>query len=267
MIDGYTREAGVRQLNRTIASICRKAAVKIVSGESAAVNVGAKALKDLLGTPKYRDEKLSAADEVGLVNGLAWTAVGGTMMKLEAVAVPGSGKLELTGSLGDVMRESAKAAVTYVRSRAEVLGIDAEFYKNRDLHIHADEAAVPKDGPSAGVTMTTAVVSALTGIPVRRDIAMTGEITIRGTVCAIGGLKEKSMAAFKSGITKVFIPADNVPDLDEAVKAAVEFVPVRNVDEVLRGALAENPFLTETPAAKLSYRIEPQRKNGGVALR
>ena len=270
MIDGYTKEAGVRQLDRTIAAICRKAAVKIVSGESEAVNVGAKALKELLGTPKYRDEKLSAADEIGLVNGLAWTAVGGTMMKLEAVAVPGSGKLELTGSLGDVMRESAKAAVTYVRSRAEALGIDRDFYKNRDLHIHADEAAVPKDGPSAGVTMTTAVVSSLTGIPVRRDIAMTGEITIRGTVCAIGGLKEKSMAAFKSGVAKIFIPADNVPDLDEVdevVKSAVEFIPVKNIDEILRQALTENPFLNETHAAKLSYRIEPERKSSGVGLR
>ncbi len=264
IIDNYTREAGVRQLAREIAAICRKTAVKIVAGEAKGLNVSLKNLAELLGAPKYKNTFTGKADEVGLVNGLAWTAVGGTMMRLEAVAVEGTGKLELTGSLGDVMQESARAAVTYVRSRAGELGINPDFYKTKDLHIHADEAAIPKDGPSAGVTMATAVVSALTGIPVRHNIAMTGEVTIRGRVMAIGGLKEKSMAAYKSGIKRVFIPADNTPDIeqvDDAVKSAVEFIPVSNVDEIIAAALAENPFKEKHAAAPINYHIESDACN------
>ena len=243
LIDAYTREAGVRRLDRTIGSVCRKCAAKIVSGEaSVKVNVGA--LHDMLGTEKYKPDTLQKKDEVGLVNGLAWTSVGGEMLQMEVVCVPGTGKLELTGSLGDVMKESAHAAVTCVRSRAEVLGIDKEFYKNLDIHIHAPEAAVPKDGPSAGVTMVTAIVSALTGIPVKRDIAMTGEITLRGRVMPIGGLKEKSMAAYRNGIKRVFIPVANVPNLDEVdkvVKENVEFVAVETIDDLLPEVLVSMP--------------------------
>lgn len=239
MIDGYTREAGVRRLEQLIASVCRKAAKRIAEGEEK-ISVKESDLQALLGNPKFKEEKLRDSDEVGVVNGLAWTSVGGELLEVEAAVLDGTGKLELTGSLGDVMKESAHAAMSYVRSRADVLGIDSKFYKNKDIHIHCPEGAVPKDGPSAGVTMTTALVSALTGAPVRRDVAMTGEVTLRGRVLPIGGLKEKSMAAYIRGIKTVIIPKANVPDLDEvddAVKANVEFVPVSHVDEVLSVAL------------------------------
>ena len=239
MIDGYTREAGVRRLEQLIASVCRKAAKRIAEGEEK-ISVKESDLQALLGNPKFKEEKLRDSDEVGVVNGLAWTSVGGELLEVEAAVLDGTGKLELTGSLGDVMKESAHAAMSYVRSRADVLGIDSKFYKNKDIHIHCPEGAVPKDGPSAGVTMTTALVSALTGAPVRRDVAMTGEVTLRGRVLPIGGLKEKSMAAYIRGIKTVIIPKANVPDLDEvddAVKANVEFVPVSHVDEVLSIAL------------------------------
>lgn len=244
LIDAYTREAGVRRLDRTLATVCRKSAAKIVSGESKAVKVTVELLKEMLGTEKYKPDALLKKDEVGVVNGLAWTSVGGEIMPLEVVCVPGTGKLELTGSLGDVMQESAKAAVTCVRSRAELLGIAKDFYKTNDIHIHAPEAAVPKDGPSAGVTMFTALVSALSGIPVKRDVAMTGEVTLRGRVMPIGGLKEKTMAAYKAGVKKVFIPIDNLPNLDEVeqiVKDNVEFIAVETVDEIMSGALVTMP--------------------------
>lgn len=244
LIDAYTREAGVRRLDRTLATVCRKSAATIVSGKGKTVKVTAEVLREMLGTEKYKPDTLLKKDEIGVVNGLAWTSVGGEIMPLEVVCVPGSGKLELTGSLGDVMQESAKAAVTAVRSRAELLGISKDFYKAYDIHIHAPEAATPKDGPSAGVTMFTALVSALCSIPVKRDIAMTGEITLRGRVMPIGGLKEKTMAAYKTGIKKVFIPVDNLPNLDEVeqiVKDNVEFVAVETVDEILSGALTTMP--------------------------
>ena len=239
IIDGYTREAGVRRLEQLIASVCRKAAKRIAEGEEK-ISVKESDLQALLGNPKFKEERLRDSDEVGVVNGLAWTSVGGELLEVEAAVLDGTGKLELTGSLGDVMKESAHAAMSYVRSRADVLGIDSKFYKNKDIHIHCPEGAVPKDGPSAGVTMTTALVSALTGAPVRRDVAMTGEVTLRGRVLPIGGLKEKSMAAYIRGIKTVIIPKANVPDLDEvddAVKANVEFIPVSHVDEVLSVAL------------------------------
>jgi len=239
IIDCYTREAGVRKLERKIADVCRKAAKSLVSGEQKVI-VNENNLKDFLGVKKYQPEKLAARDEVGLVNGLAWTSVGGTMLPLEVLVLDGTGKTEFTGSLGDVMKESAKIAVSLTRSLADKYGIDKEFYKNKDIHVNAPEGAVPKDGPSAGVTLTTALVSALSGTPVRRDVAMTGEITLRGKVLPIGGLKEKTMAAYRAGITTVCIPKDNVPDIEEIdakVKENIKFVPAEDISTVLETAL------------------------------
>ena len=243
LIDHYTRESGVRKLERAIASLCRKSAKRIAAGEKRVV-VRAADLKELLGPARYRPEQLLETDQAGVVNGLAWTSVGGELMQLEVAALEGSGKVSLTGSLGDVMKESARTAVSYVRSRARELGIPADFYKTKDIHVHATEAAVPKDGPSAGVTITTALVSALTGIPVRRDVAMTGEVTLLGRVLAIGGLKEKSMAAYRAGVKTVFIPWENEPDLaelDQKVRDNIVFVPVRDVGTVIRKALVTPP--------------------------
>ena len=239
IIDCYTREAGVRKLERKIAEICRKSAKMIVTG-SAKVSVTDSNISDFLGTRKYNPEIIEAHDEVGLVNGLAWTSVGGTMLPLEVLVLDGTGKTEFTGSLGDVMKESAKIAVSLTRALAAKYGIDGEFYKNKDIHVHAPEGAVPKDGPSAGVTLTTALVSALSGTPVRRDVAMTGEITLRGKVLAIGGLKEKTMAAYRAGVKTICIPKDNEPDLDEVeevVKQNVRFVICEDISQVLDTAL------------------------------
>ena len=240
LIDFYTREAGVRKLERAIASVCRKSAKIIATGEKQKVTVKGADLENMLGKHKYKPEVILENDEVGIINGLAWTSVGGTIMQLEVAAMKGSGKIELTGSLGDVMKESARAAVSFVRANAEKYGIDPDFYKEQDIHIHATEAAVPKDGPSAGVTIVTGLVSALTGRAVFKDIAMTGEVTIRGRVLPIGGLKEKSMAAYTGGVKTVFIPKANVPDLDEVdekVRESIEFVPVDFVNEIIEKAL------------------------------
>lgn len=243
IIDGYTREAGVRTLERTFAKVMRKAAVKITEGYTGKISVKPTGLEAYLGPKKYKPESQGHKDEVGVVNGLAWTSVGGEMLKVEAVKMPGTGKLELTGSLGDVMKESARTAYSYIRSISEALPLDMDFYKNTDIHIHFPEGAVPKDGPSAGIAITTAVVSALTGIPVRADIAMTGEVTLTGNVLPIGGLKEKTMAAYRNGIKTVLIPEENVPDLkeiDDAVKENVDFISVSKADEVLSLALSKN---------------------------
>lgn len=240
IIDNYTREAGVRRLSRAIGSVCGKVARKIAAGEETQMTVRDTDVKVLLGAEKYRAESILKEDAVGIINGLAWTAVGGEIMQMEVLSMEGTGKVELTGSLGDVMKESAMTALTYVRANAQKYGIDPMFYKNKDIHIHATEAAVPKDGPSAGVTMTAALVSALTGREVRRDVAMTGEVTIRGRVLPIGGLKEKSMAAYRGGVKTVFIPNDNLPDLEEIdpiIKQHIPFVPVSFADEVINGAL------------------------------
>ncbi len=240
VIDFYTREAGVRTLERILATLCRKTAKEIVENSADCVKIDSKKVIEMLGRHRYRPEAISKENEVGVINGLAWTSVGGELMQIEVSAIPGSGKLELTGSLGDVMKESAHAALTYVRSKADNLGIAPDFYKTTDIHIHATESAIPKDGPSAGVTMTTALVSALTDKPVRRDIAMTGEISIRGRVLPIGGLREKSIAAYRSGVKTVFIPKDNLADLedvDQIVKDNLEFVPVTHQDEILDKAL------------------------------
>lgn len=240
IIDFYTREAGVRSLERTIAKVFSKVAKIIAEGEVKSVTVKEQDIYKYLGTKKYRPESILETDEIGIINGLAWTAVGGEIMQLEVAATEGTGKIIITGSLGDIMKESASAAVTFVRLNALKYGIYPDFYKNLDIHIHATEAAVKKDGPSAGVTIATALVSALTKVPVKRDIAMTGEITITGRVLAIGGLKEKSMAAYRGGVKRVFIPYDNIPDLDEidkTVKENVEFIPVKNASEIIEAAL------------------------------
>ncbi len=251
MIDAYTKEAGVRHLERVIGTICRKAAKAIASGERKRFVIKLKDLQGFLGIPKYLPDPQSKQNTVGLVNGLAWTSVGGVLMPLEALVLDGKGAIEITGSLGTVMQESAKLAVSYARSVAKEYGIAADFYQTKDLHIHAPEGAVPKDGPSAGVTMTTALISALSGIPVRADVAMTGEITLHGRVMPIGGLREKSMAAYKAGIRTVLIPEGNRADLeevDDVVKEAVRFIPVRHLSEVLDAALerTEHP---QTPTA------------------
>ena len=240
LIDFYTREAGVRRLERTIAALCRKSAKLIAEGSEKRVTVNAETVEKMLGHKRYKPEQILSRDEVGIINGLAWTSVCGEIMQLEVAVMEGTGKIELTGSLGDVMKESAMAAVSYVRSNAERFNIDTEFYKKLDIHIHATEAAVPKDGPSAGVAITTGLVSALTGRAVKRDVAMTGEVTIRGRVLPIGGLREKSMAAYTGGVKTVFIPADNVADLedvDDIVKQNVSFIPVSFVDEIIEKAL------------------------------
>ena len=241
IIRGYTRESGVRNLERMMGKICRKAAVRLI-GEDAPkrVSVTEGNLEEFLGVRRYIPEHLAAADPVGLVTGLAWTSVGGEVLEVEVNVMDGSGKLELTGNLGDVMKESAHAALSYIRSHADVLGVPADFYKTKDIHVHFPEGAVPKDGPSAGVTVCTAIVSALTGRSVRRDVAMTGEISIRGRVMAIGGLKEKTMAALRHGIHIVIIPADNARDLeeiDQTVREKLNFVTADTVDVVLAAAL------------------------------
>ncbi len=240
MIDGYTHEGGVRNLQRCIAKVCRKCAQIIVSETAKSVTVTAGNLSDYLGPRKFKQDAAERLDEVGVVNGLAWTAAGGETMPIEVAVLDGNGKIELTGSLGDVMKESARTAISYVRSRTEKWNIEKDFYKTKDIHIHVPEGAVPKDGPSAGVTMATAMISALTGIPVRHDVAMTGEISLRGKVLPIGGLKEKTMAAYRQRMTTVVIPKDNEPDLaevDETVKKNLKFVAARTIDTVVETAL------------------------------
>ncbi len=240
LIDYYTRESGVRKLERQIASLCRKAAKAIAEEEQSTVKITEADLEFLLGSKKYHPDTIRKENQVGVVNGLAWTAVGGEMLEVEVSVLEGTGKLELTGSLGDVMKESAKAAISFVRSVAEDYHIPTDFYKTKDIHIHVPEGAVPKDGPSAGVTMTTALVSALSGAPFRHDCAMTGEVTLRGRVLEIGGLREKSMAAYRAGVKKVFIPKNNAADLaeiDDVVKEQITFIPCENVRQILSEAL------------------------------
>ncbi|MGI5971832.1 MAG: endopeptidase La [Oscillospiraceae bacterium] len=257
---GYTRESGVRLLEREIARICRKTAKRFVTEEGLThVTVKASDLNDILGPRKYLPEKIESELEVGVVNGLAWTATGGELLEVEAAIVPGTGKLELTGNLGDVMKESVHAATTYIRSRVDSLGIDPEFYKKNDIHLHFPEGAVPKDGPSAGIAITTALVSALTGAPVRRSLAMTGEITLRGRVLPIGGLKEKSMAALRNGIKTVIIPADNEKDLSELdplVTGALKYITVSHVDSVISAAIDFTDFHPFVPP-RVNVTVEP----------
>lgn len=240
VIEEYTKESGVRELERKIAAICRKAAKKIAEQNEESISVKQSTIKELLGRPIYHIEKAGSTDLVGVVTGLAWTSVGGDTLCIEVNTMPGSGKLELTGNLGDVMKESAKAAFSYVRANSLKLGIKTDFYKKTDIHIHVPEGAVPKDGPSAGITITTALVSALTGRCVNHNVAMTGEVTLRGRVLAIGGLKEKTLAAYRTGIKKIIIPFENKHDYDElpsVVKENISFVFAKDMDTVLDAAL------------------------------
>ena len=246
IIDFYTRESGVRSLERKLAELARKAAKRIVEDSSIkSIKITDKNISDYLGARKIVPERISEFDETGVVNGLAYTEVGGDVLKVEVAILDGSGKLELTGSLGDVMKESAKIALSVTRSLAKEYGIDPDFHKTKDIHIHFPEGAVPKDGPSAGVTIVTALVSALSGRAVKRNVAMTGEVSLRGKVLAIGGLKEKTMAAYSYGVTEVLIPKDNMRNLDECdseALAGLRFIPCESISDVLKNALV--PSLT-----------------------
>ena len=265
IIASYTRESGVRVLERKLAGVCRKAAMKVVSEQAESIRVTEKDLKEYLGVARYYPERQALDERIGVVNGLAWTSVGGELLEVEVNVIPGTGKVELTGNLGDVMKESAHAALSFIRSQADKLNLAPDFYKDKDIHVHFPEGAVPKDGPSAGIAITTAMVSALTGTPVRRGIAMTGEVTLRGRVLPIGGLKEKTMAAFRNGIKTVIIPADNGRDLDEidqTVRKALQFVLVERADQVLSAALLphisgvnEHPELMMPVAEKKASRL------------
>ncbi|MCL2081303.1 MAG: endopeptidase La [Oscillospiraceae bacterium] len=243
LITGYTRESGVRRLERELAALCRKTAHKIAAGETEKVYIKRQELEKYAGVHRYKPDRPMPAGEAGVAAGLAWTRVGGEILYVEAGVIPGAGKVELTGNLGEIMKESARAALSYIRSRADALELPKDFYTKSDIHIHFPESAIPKDGPSAGITVAVAMVSALTGKPVRNDIAMTGEITIRGRVLPVGGLKEKTMAALRAGIKTVLIPADNEPDLaniDPTVKNALTFITASHMDDVLKATLTVN---------------------------
>lgn len=262
IISGYTRESGVRNLEREIGAICRKCAKTIVEDGVKTVSVDKGDIERLLGPKKFIDDALLSSDLVGVTNGLAYTEVGGDMLKVEVLAVEGSGKIELTGTLGDVMKESAHIAVTYTRAHADEYGIDKNFYKTKDIHIHVPEGAVPKDGPSAGVTITTSLISALSGLRVRHDIAMTGEITLTGRVLAIGGLREKSTAAYTMGIRTLLIPKENMRDiaeLDEVVRNEVTFIPCETLDDVLKNALVY-------PSEKISTAENDKKEEKGESI-
>lgn len=243
IIKSYTREAGVRGLEKQIATLCRKACMELESGKQC-LRINEKNLSKYLGTEKYDEDIIPSSNQIGVVNGLAWTQVGGTMLPIEVSALNGTGKIELTGNLGDVMKESAKIAVSFIRSQADKYFLDSDFYKTKDIHIHAPEGAIPKDGPSAGLAITTAILSELSGIPIKHNVAMTGEISLKGNALAIGGLKEKSMAAYKAGCDTIIIPKDNLKDLtkiSDEVKNNVNFVSVSSFDEVAKVALEYMP--------------------------
>jgi ATP-dependent Lon protease len=240
----YTREAGVRNLERELMTLARKAVTEILKSKKKSVKVTDKNLSDYLGVERFRFGQIDGEDQVGVVTGLAWTEVGGELLTIEGVMMPGKGRMTVTGNLRDVMKESISAAASYVRSRAIDFGIEPPLFDKRDIHVHVPEGATPKDGPSAGIAMVTAIVSVLTGIPVRKDIAMTGEVTLRGRVLPIGGLKEKLLAALRGGIKKVLIPEENAKDLADIpdnVKNNLEIVPVSRVGEVLKHALVRQP--------------------------
>ncbi len=265
--DSYTKEAGVRKLERCIASLCRKAAKEIVENGVKKVTFKENNIEKFLGVKKYLPDLVAESSEIGLVNGLAWTSVGGVTMPMEVLVLDGKGDITLTGSLGDVMKESAKIAVSYCRSVADKFKIDKEFYKTKDLHIHAPEGAVPKDGPSAGVTMVTAMISALSGTPVKSSVAMTGEITLRGKVLPIGGLKEKSMAAYKAGIKTIIIPYDNkadIEEIDENVKSSVEIVLAKNISDVLETALDFKEHENDIPLGMISGETAKEKISAAI---
>lgn len=242
VIDNYTRESGVRELERKIAAVLRKCAKRIAGGEVKSVSVSEKNIESYLGRKIFIKNEKNRESEIGIVTGLAWTQYGGDTLSVEVNVSKGSGKIELTGSLGDVMKESAMTAISFVRSCADKYGFDGDFYKNNDIHIHVPEGATPKDGPSAGITMATALISALSGKRVKKDVAMTGEITLRGRVLPIGGLKEKSLAAYRIGIGTIVIPDENIPDLEDIpqnIREKINFVPAKNMDTVLKTALEQ----------------------------
>ena len=259
IIDLYTRESGVRSLERKIADICRKAAGELVSGDKKSIKITQSNLAKYLGAPVYAEAK-GIKPEVGVATGLAWTSVGGETLTIEVNITDGKGDVKLTGNLGDVMKESAGAAISYIRSKADYLGIDKEFYKTKDIHIHVPEGATPKDGPSAGITMASALISALKNKPLRADIAMTGEITIRGRVLEIGGLKEKSLAALRSGVKMIIIPSGNKKDIEElpgVVKENISFICADNMDKVVKHAFEE-------PVEIRKYTKTGDKKSSGV---
>ncbi len=261
IIDNYTRESGVRNLEREIASLCRKVAKRIAENEITVCKLTAKNISEYLGNDKIIPTNIYEEDEIGTVNGLAYTESGGDLLRIEALVVPGTGKIELTGSLGDVMKESAHAAVSYIRSRADEFGIEQDFYKTKDIHIHVPEGAVPKDGPSAGVTIATALLSELTGKRVKRDVAMTGEITLRGRVLAIGGLREKTMAAYKAGITTVLIPQENKKDLeklDPEAKKGLTFIYCACLDDVFKSAFSDEQISKNTVLENIKGDVSDQ---------
>ncbi len=268
IISCYTRESGVRNLERSFAEVCRKAAMELLEQEDAKrITVTGSNLEQFLGVRKFLPDRLPCTDEVGLVTGLAWTSVGGETLEVEVNVMEGSGKLELTGNLGDVMKESAHAALSYIRANADKLGIASDFYKTKDIHVHFPEGAVPKDGPSAGVTVCTAIVSALTGVTVRRDVAMTGEISLRGRVMRIGGLKEKTMAALRHGIRTVIIPADNERDLeeiDQTVRRQLNFISAKTVDTVLEAALNRKTEMAPAILGDLPVDVKSKAPKPGL---
>ena len=267
IIRDYTRESGVRLLERRIAALCRKTDMKLVSGETKRVTVTEADLPKFLDCQPYPPALHTVREEIGVVNGLAWTETGGEILEVEVNVMEGTGKLELTGNLGDVMKESAQTALSCIRSRAAVLDVEAEFYKNKDIHVHFPEGAVPKDGPSAGIAVTTAMLSALTGRKVRAGIAMTGEVTLRGRVLAIGGLKEKTMAALRSGIGTVLIPKDNLRDLeeiDQTVRAELKFIPVETIDQVFDAALTPMPETVREETAEPVFTPMAREKTEAV---
>jgi ATP-dependent Lon protease len=261
IIRRYSREAGVRALEREIAKLARKAVKEIESGKQTQVHVTLENIRDFLGVQKYRYGEAELEDQVGVVTGLAWTEVGGELLTVEGVMMPGRGRMNVTGNLRDVMKESIQAANAYVRSRAVAFGIEPPLFDKKDIHVHVPEGATPKDGPSAGVAMVTAIISILTGVPVRRDVAMTGEITLRGRVLPIGGLKEKLLAALRGGIKRVIIPEENAKDLAEIpdnVKNALEIIPVARMDEALGIALARKlePIEWDEAAALAAAQLQ-----------
>jgi ATP-dependent Lon protease len=262
VINRYTQEAGLRNLEREIGSLCRKVARRIAEGEKGPFTITRGNLHRYLGPPRFLPESEQEKDEMGVATGLAWTESGGDILFIEAILMKGKGQLTLTGHLGEVMKESAQAALSYARARSDFFNLSEDFYEKIDIHLHVPAGAIPKDGPSAGVTMATAMISSLTQIPVRKDVAMTGEITLRGKVLPIGGLKEKALAALRANIKKIIIPMANKKDLVEIpknLKRRLKFVPVDNMDEVLREALSRSPFREEPKPTSRPARLRPRR--------
>jgi ATP-dependent Lon protease len=271
MIRTYTREAGVRNLEREISKLARKALTKIVRKDTSRVEITPELLEDYLGVKRFRYGLAEQEDQIGVVTGLAWTSVGGDLLQIEALKLPGKGRMKTTGKLGEVMKESIEAAASYVRSISPEIGVKPPKFEKIDIHVHVPEGATPKDGPSAGLAMVTSIVSVLTGIPIRKDIAMTGEVTLRGNALPIGGLKEKLLAALRGGIRTVFIPEENAKDLTEIpdnVKQGLEIVPVAHVREVLARALVRQPVPVEwdEEAEELAAQTPVDKAEGSGAV-